>query len=78
MTILYLLIPLGLILVAIAVWAFFWAVSNGQFDDLSSPAWSVVMDDDTEPGTESADAADRDHRSSRQSNGRSDRRYDRL
>lgn len=49
MTILYLLIPLGLILVGLAVWAFFWAVSSGQFDDLSSPPWSVVMDDDAAP-----------------------------
>ena len=70
MTILYLLIPLGLILVAIAVWAFFWAVSSGQFDDLSSPAWSVVMDDDAKPGAESADDVDRGHRG----NCRSDRR----
>lgn len=57
MTILYLLIPLGLILVAIAVWAFFWAVSSGQFDDLSSPAWSVVMDDDAVPDATRTDAA---------------------
>jgi cbb3-type cytochrome oxidase maturation protein len=49
MNILYLLIPLGLILLGAAVWAFFWAVGSGQFDDLDSPAWSVVMDDDTAP-----------------------------
>jgi cbb3-type cytochrome oxidase maturation protein len=49
MTILYLLIPLGLLLLGIAVWAFFWAVGSGQFDDLKSPAWSVVMDDDVSP-----------------------------
>lgn len=49
MTILYLLIPLGLILLAAAVWAFFWAVGSGQFDDLDSPAWRVVMDDDRAP-----------------------------
>lgn len=49
MTILYLLIPLGLILLALAVWAFFWAVGSGQFDDLDSPAWRVVMDDDRAP-----------------------------
>jgi cbb3-type cytochrome oxidase maturation protein len=48
-TILYLLIPLGLILLGIAIWAFFWAVSSGQFDDLGSPGWSVVMDDDSAP-----------------------------
>jgi cbb3-type cytochrome oxidase maturation protein len=49
MSILFLLIPLGLLLVGIAVWAFFWAVSSGQFDDLSSPAFSVLMDDDENP-----------------------------
>ncbi len=49
MTILYLLIPLGLLLLAAAVAAFFWAVGSGQFDDLDSPAWSVVMDDDSAP-----------------------------
>jgi len=50
MTILYLLIPLGLLLLGLAVAAFFWATRTGQFDDLDSPAWSVVMDDDRAPG----------------------------
>ncbi len=49
MSILYLLIPLGLVLLGLAVAAFFWAVGSGQFDDLDSPAWSVVMDDDEAP-----------------------------
>lgn len=49
MTILYLLIPLGLLLLGLAVAAFFWATRSGQFDDLDSPAWSVVMDDDSAP-----------------------------
>ena len=38
MSILYVLIPLALLLLGIAVWAFFWAVGNGQFDDLDTPA----------------------------------------
>jgi cbb3-type cytochrome oxidase maturation protein len=46
MNIVYLLIPLGLVLVGIGLWAFFWAVGNGQFDDLDSPGWSVLSDDD--------------------------------
>jgi cbb3-type cytochrome oxidase maturation protein len=50
LSILYLLIPLGLLLLALAVGAFFWATRAGQFDDLDSPAWRVVMDDDREPG----------------------------
>lgn len=49
MSILFLLIPLGLLLLGFAVWAFFWAVGSGQFDDLDTPAWSVVMDDDKKP-----------------------------
>ncbi|HVN42976.1 MAG TPA: cbb3-type cytochrome oxidase assembly protein CcoS [Steroidobacteraceae bacterium] len=48
MGIVYLLIPLGLVLVGIGLWAFFWAVGDGQFDDLDSPGWSVLKDD--EPG----------------------------
>ena len=52
MNILYLLIPLGLLLLGLAVAAFFWAVGAGQFDDLETPAMSVVMDDDTRPATE--------------------------
>ena len=52
MNILYLLIPLGLLLLGLAIWAFFWAVGSGQFDDLDSPAMRVIMDDDTRPAAE--------------------------
>jgi cbb3-type cytochrome oxidase maturation protein len=48
MEILYLMVPLGLVLVAFGVWAFFWAVGSGQFDDLDSPGWTV-LDDDKSP-----------------------------
>jgi cbb3-type cytochrome oxidase maturation protein len=44
MNIVYLLIPLGLVLVGVGLWAFFWAVGSGQFDDLDSPGWSVLSD----------------------------------
>lgn len=46
MSILFLLIPISLLVVVIAGWAFFWAVGNGQFDDLESPGWDVLRDDD--------------------------------
>jgi cbb3-type cytochrome oxidase maturation protein len=49
MSILYVLIPLALLLLAGAVWAFFWAVGSGQFDDLDTPAMRVILDDDTRP-----------------------------
>jgi cbb3-type cytochrome oxidase maturation protein len=37
MKILLLLIPLSLAFLAGAIWLFFWAVNNGQFDDLDTP-----------------------------------------
>ena len=49
MSILYVLIPLALLLLGLAVWAFFWAVGSGQFDDLDTPAVRIIMDDDTKP-----------------------------
>jgi cbb3-type cytochrome oxidase maturation protein len=49
MSIIFVLIPLGLVLLGTAVAAFFWAVRNGQFDDLESPAWRILMDDDEAP-----------------------------
>jgi len=49
MNILYLLIPLGLVLVSVMVFAFFWAVKRGQFDDLDTPAVQILLDDDEHP-----------------------------
>jgi cbb3-type cytochrome oxidase maturation protein len=46
---LYVLIPLALMLLAVAVWALVWAIRSGQFDDLESHGWSVVLDDDQRP-----------------------------
>jgi cbb3-type cytochrome oxidase maturation protein len=48
-TIIFMLIPLGLTLLAAAVAAFFWAVKSGQFDDMETPAWRILMDDDSKP-----------------------------
>ena len=49
MNILFFLIPLGLLILGLAVWAFFWAVSSGQFDDLDTPATRILLDDDDAP-----------------------------
>jgi cbb3-type cytochrome oxidase maturation protein len=42
---LFILIPLGLILLGLAFWAFIWAVNKNQFDDLESPAQDIIFDD---------------------------------
>ena len=45
---LYILIPIALIFVAIAIKAFMWAVDNHQYDDLDAAARSILFDDDAE------------------------------
>jgi cbb3-type cytochrome oxidase maturation protein len=56
---LYLLIPLSLILVALALWIFFGAAESGQFDDLESPGWRILSDDDGVPDTAREDRRSR-------------------
>ncbi len=46
---LYLLIPISIIFVSIALWVFFWAVKSGQYDDLDSEAERILFDQDEEP-----------------------------
>lgn len=46
MEILYLLIPLGILILGIAIGAFIWAVKSGQFEDMQGPAHRILMDDD--------------------------------
>ena len=45
MSILLLLIPLSVMLLGLAIWAFAWAVRKGQFDDLDTPALDILVDD---------------------------------
>ena len=45
MTILYLLIPIAVIFLIIAVAFFFWAIRNDQYEDMDSPAFKIVIDD---------------------------------
>lgn len=43
---LYLLIPISVVGVIFAAWLFLRMSQSGQFDDLESPGWSVLHDDD--------------------------------
>ena len=47
MSIIYIVIPLALLIVAAAVVAFVWASMRGQFDDLDTPAVRMLGDDET-------------------------------
>lgn len=46
MNIIFVLIPLTLVLLVFAVWAFFWAVRTRQFENLDVEAWRILMDDE--------------------------------
>jgi cbb3-type cytochrome oxidase maturation protein len=54
MSIAYLLIPLGILLMAGAAVALFWAADNGQFEDLDAAGRSVLEEDDGRPPEDSA------------------------
>lgn len=55
MNILLVLIPLSLILVISAVYAFFWAVDNDQFEDMETPALDILADDEAPMPTRKSD-----------------------
>jgi cbb3-type cytochrome oxidase maturation protein len=46
MSIIYVLIPIAMLFVLIAVGIFFWAVKSEQFDDLDRQSVSILFDDD--------------------------------
>ncbi len=46
MQIVMILVPLVLIVVALGIVLFSWAVKNGQYDDLEGPARRILYDDD--------------------------------
>ena len=52
---LYLLIPLSIVIVFIAIWVFFRASDGGQFDDLIGPGMRILQDDDRPQVVESSD-----------------------
>ncbi len=61
MAILLVLVPISLVLLGIAIWAFVWAVRSGQYDDLDTPAIDVLRSEPTSgeidpPGNKSNDA----------------------
>lgn len=46
MDILFLLIPISLVVMGIAIGVFLWAIKSGQYEDLEGPAHRILMDDD--------------------------------
>ena len=49
MSIIYILIPIAILLVVLAIGIFFWAVKSNQFEDLERHGHSILFDDDIAP-----------------------------
>jgi len=49
-SIFYILVPAALVLAGLGVLAFRWAVRDGQFDDVETPALRILLDDEPPPG----------------------------
>jgi cbb3-type cytochrome oxidase maturation protein len=48
-SIIYILIPIAILLVLLAIGIFFWAVKSNQFEDLERHGHSILFDDDLAP-----------------------------
>ena len=52
---LFLLVPLALVFLVIAIKTLFWAINNGQYDDLDTEGYRILFDDDKAPAPEDVD-----------------------
>ena len=59
MAILLFLIPISLLLLGVAIWAFVWAVRRGQFEDLDTASLDILQDDPPPPQQRDAGVGDK-------------------
>ncbi|MEJ2419113.1 MAG: cbb3-type cytochrome oxidase assembly protein CcoS [Exilibacterium sp.] len=53
---LYILIPIALVFVAVAIKILFWAIKSGQYEDLDTEAHRILFDEDeSNPGGDKND-----------------------
>jgi len=55
MSIIYILIPIAILLTAVGIYLFFWAVKSDQFEDLEKQGLSILFDDDSTASDNSAE-----------------------
>ncbi|MEX0943924.1 MAG: cbb3-type cytochrome oxidase assembly protein CcoS [Pseudomonadales bacterium] len=46
MEVIFILVPVSLVIVISALWAFVWSVRNDQFDDLEKEGYAILFDED--------------------------------
>jgi cbb3-type cytochrome oxidase maturation protein len=54
----YLLVPLALVIIALAIKLLFWAINNGQYDDLDTEGHRILFDEEKQSGNESKEAVE--------------------
>ncbi|WP_261817355.1 cbb3-type cytochrome oxidase assembly protein CcoS [Vibrio gallicus] len=57
---LYILIPIAMVLVAVAIAVFLWAVKSEQFEDLDRQGHNILFEDDL-PKKSTTDKSDAEH-----------------
>jgi len=70
MSVIYGLIPGMIVLGLISVLVFFWAVKNGQYDDMEGPAHRILDDDDLISHDEIEPGDQQEHRTDHPSDSR--------
>ena len=55
---LYFLVPCALIFIAIAVKVLFWAINNGQYDNLDTEAHRILFDDEKKKSSSTPKSTD--------------------
>ncbi|MFC3715517.1 cbb3-type cytochrome oxidase assembly protein CcoS [Luteimonas soli] len=60
MAILLFLIPISLLLLGVAIWAFVWSVRGGQYDDLDTAPLDILRDDPPPQAPSTGDATPND------------------
>ena len=53
---LYLLVPLGLLAVVLILVLLWWSIHSGQYEDMEGHASRILMDDDDDLSSRSADS----------------------
>jgi len=60
MSVIYVLIPIAILLTALGIYLFFWAVKSDQFNDLEKQGLSILFDKDSEFDNDSELSKDSD------------------
>ncbi|MFO6422168.1 cbb3-type cytochrome oxidase assembly protein CcoS [Motilimonas sp. KMU-193] len=61
MSIIFMLIPIAILFVAIAIGLFFWAVRSDQFEDLDREGVNILFDEDDSQARNQANSASEVH-----------------